>query len=98
MIKAAPAKWTASTKTLVVTTEPSGLITGSVTISGGKKSSDSIPCVKSGKSVENVLTFYENASWASEAGQALTAHNKLGGNLVLPLANTKADIFLTTVT
>jgi hypothetical protein len=98
LVQAAPATWTASTKTLVVTTEPSGLITGSVTISGGKKSSDSIPCVKSGKSVENVLTFYENASWASEAGQALTAHNKLGGNLVLPLANTKADIFLTTVT
>jgi hypothetical protein len=98
LVQAAPATWTASTKTLVVTTEPSGLITGSVTVSGGKKSSDSIPCVKAGKSVDNVLTFYSGASWASEAGQALTAHNKLGGNLVMPLTNTKADIFLTTIT
>jgi hypothetical protein len=98
LVQAAPATWTASTKTLVVTTEPSGLITGSVTISGGKKSSTSLPCTKAGKSVENVLTFYDGASWTSEAGGALTAHEKLGGNLVMPLANSKADIFLTKTT
>jgi hypothetical protein len=95
LVQAAPSTWTKSTKTLVVSTESSGLITGSVTISGGKKSSDSIPCTKAGKSVDNVLTIYSGASWNSEAGQALTAHNKLGGNLVMPLANTKADILLT---
>jgi hypothetical protein len=95
LVQAAPATWTSSTKTLVVTTEPTGLLTGSVTISGGKKSSSSIPCTKAGKSVDNVITFYSGASWTSEAGQALTAHNKLGGNLVMPLANTKADILLT---
>jgi hypothetical protein len=98
LVQAAPATWTASTKTLVVTTEPSGLITGSVTISGGKKSSTSLPCTKAGKSVENVLTFYSGASWASGAGQALTAHDKLGGSLVMPLANTKADILLARTT
>jgi hypothetical protein len=95
LVQAVPSTWTKSTKTLVVTTEASGLITGSVTISGGKKSTDSIPCTKAGKSVANVLTIYSGASWNSEAGQALTAHNELGGNLVMPLANTKADILLT---
>jgi hypothetical protein len=98
LVEAAPATWTASTKTLVVTTEPSGLITGSVTISGGKKSSISLPCTKAGKSVDNVLTYYDNALWTSEAGQALTAHDELGGNLVMPVANTKAETFLITTT
>ncbi len=95
LVQAAPSTWTKSTKTLVITTASSGLITGSATISGGKKSTDSIPCTKAGKSVDNVITFYSGASWNSEAGQALTAHNKLGGNIVMPLANAKADIFLT---
>ena len=95
LVQAAPSTWTASTRTLVVTTEPSGLITGSVSISGGKKSKDSIPCTKAGKSVDNVITFYSGASWTSAAGQALTAHDELGGNLVMPLTDTKADVFLT---
>jgi hypothetical protein len=98
LVEAPPATWTASTKTLVVSTEPSGLITGSVTVTGGKKSSTSLPCTKGGKSVENVLTFYDGSSWTSEAGQALTAHNKLGGSVVMPLANSKADIILTKTT
>jgi hypothetical protein len=95
LVQAAPSTWTASTKTLVVTTESSGLVTGSVTISGGKKSSSSIPCTKAGKSVKNVITFYSGATWTSPAGQALTAHNELGPSLVMPLTNTKADTFLT---
>jgi hypothetical protein len=95
LVQAAPSTWTKSTKTLVVTTEPSGLITGTVSITGGKKTTDSIPCTKAGKSVDDVLTIYSGASWNSEAGQALTAHNELGGSLVMPLANTKADILLT---
>ena len=98
LVEAAPATWTASTKTLVVSTEPSSLITGSVTVTGGKKSSTSLPCTKGGRSVENVLTFYDGSSWTSEAGQALTAHNRLGGSVVMPLANSKADIFLTKTT
>ncbi len=99
LVEAKPATWTAATKTLVVTAEAAGgLITGSVTISGGDKSTDSLPCTQAGKKVDNVLTFYDGAAWTSRAGQALTAHNELGGNLVMPLTNTKADIFLTAVT
>lgn len=99
LVEAKPAKWTAATKTLVVTAEGTGgLITGSVTISGGEKSTDSLPCTLGGKKVDNVLTYYEDASWSSRAGQALTAHNELGGNLVMPLTNTKAAIFLATTT
>ena len=97
LVEAKPATWTAATKTLVVTTEGS-LITGSVTISGGEKSTVSLPCTQDGKKVDNVLTDYEDASWSSKAGQALTAHNELGGNLVMPLTSSKATILLATTT
>ena len=98
-VEAKPATYTASTNTLFVTAEAAGgLITGSVTLSGGKKSSVSLPCTQSGKKVDNVLTAYDDASWTSRAGQALTAHNQLAGNLVLPLTNNQATILLTSIT
>ena len=98
LVEAKPATWTAATKKLVVTTEGTGLITGSVTISGGDKSTISIPCTQAGKKVDNVLTDYDDASWSSGSGQALTAHNELGGNVVMPLSNTKGSVFLVTTT
>jgi hypothetical protein len=99
LVEAKPATWTAATKTLFVTAEAAGgLITGSVTVSGGDKSSVSLPCTQNGKKVDNILTGYEDASWTSRAGQALTAHNELGGNLVMPLSDNQATILVTTVT
>jgi hypothetical protein len=97
-VEAKPATWSAATNTLSVTTGGAGsLITGSVTVSGGEKSSASIPCTQDGKKVDNVFTYYDNASWRSKAGQALTAHNKLGGNLVMPLTNADATILLSSI-
>jgi hypothetical protein len=98
LIKAAPAKWTASTKTLVVSTKASGLITGSVAIGGGTPSSSKEPCTLKGKKRDNLLSFYNNASWSSPAGRALTAHDNIGGSLVMPLSSKVADVILVTTT
>jgi hypothetical protein len=98
LVQATRARWTASSRTLVVTTEPSGLVTGSVTIRGGTKSSFKLACTVNGRKADNVSTSYNGASWSSPAGKALTAHDGLGGNLVMPLSSTAADVIVTTTT
>jgi hypothetical protein len=92
-------KWTLATKTLVVTTRASGLITGSVTISGGTKSSVQVgTCIQNGKRVHNVFTFYNPASWSSPGGRALTAHNNIGGNVAMPMSSDTAMVAFTSTT
>ena len=51
-----------------------------------------------GRKADNVSTSYNGASWSSPAGKALTAHDGLGGNLVMPLSSTVADVIVTTTT
>ncbi len=95
-VEEAPAKWTASTRTLVVKTTGT-LITGSVTISGGTKSTYSEGCTVNGKRTHNLFTSYFDASWASPAGDRLTAHDKIGGNIVMPASNTAATLIVTSL-
>jgi hypothetical protein len=96
LVKAAPARWTAATKTLVVSTDASGLVTGSVTISGGTRSSSKQACTLDGKRRDDVFSFYDGASWSSPVGKALTAHDNLGGTLVMPASSNAADVILLT--
>jgi 3D (Asp-Asp-Asp) domain-containing protein len=92
---AAPAVWTASTKTLSVTTPADGLVTGSVTLKVGKESTESVPCSNGTKKYTETLSADQSATWTSPAGKAITAHTSLTGNLVAP-TSLKTGLFIQT--
>jgi hypothetical protein len=94
---AAPAKWTASTKTLSVTTPTGGIITGSVTLKVGKETTETAPCANGTKNYTETVSFDQNATWTSPAGKAITAHTSLTGNLAAPTSLKTGLFFQTTL-
>jgi hypothetical protein len=77
------ATWNASTHTLSVTTTSAGIVTGSATLTGGKPSTTTSTCTYAGKKYKISSTLDETATYASPSGKAITAHDSLGGNLVV---------------
>jgi hypothetical protein len=92
---AAPAVFTAITKTLSVTTPASGLITGSVTLKVGKLSTATAPCSSGTKNYIETLSYSQTSTWTSPAGKAITAHASLTGNLAAP-TSLKTGLYIKT--
>ena len=92
-----PPSWDPKTDVLSVSTTSSGIVTGSATLSGGKLTTVSYPCSYSGKSYTITETENTTASYASPAGEAITGHTSLTGNLAAPSSVKAATYVVTTV-
>ena len=82
---------------LSVSTTSSGIVTGSATLSGGKPKTVSYPCSYGGKSYTLTETDDMTANYASPAGEAITGHTSLTGNLAAPSSAKDATYVVTTV-
>jgi hypothetical protein len=89
--------WNPKTDVLSVSTTSSGIVTGSATLSGGKPKTVSYPCSYGGKSYTITETDDMTANYASPAGEAITGHTSLTGNLAAPSSAKDATYVVTTV-
>jgi hypothetical protein len=89
--------WNPKTDVLSVSTTSSGIVTGSATLSGGKPKTVSYPCSYGGKSYTLTETDDMTANYASPAGEAITGHTSLTGNLAAPSSAKDATYVVTTV-
>lgn len=77
-------KWSASTKTLSVSSSTSGIVTGSATLTGGKVTKGSTTCTFDGTTYKLSALAASDATYSSPSGEALTAHTLLSGDLAAP--------------
>ena len=96
-LNTSPPSWNPKTDVLSVSTTSSGIVTGSATLSGGKPKTVSYPCSYAGKSYTITETEDTTANYASPAGEAITGHTSLTGNLAAPASAKDATYVVTTV-
>lgn len=87
--------WNPSTGVLSISTG-GGIVKGSATLTGGKKTTASFPCSYGGTSYTMSLVSYQKAKYSSPAGKVITGHEAIGGKLSGPKTSKKAYFEITT--
>jgi hypothetical protein len=93
-LEASAGSYNSKTKTVTVSASTAGIVTGSATLTGGKRTSIPETCTSGGKTVKGTLTIDSGATFKSPAGKALTGHTVLTGNLVAPSSTTTGEYII----